>query len=65
MTEGSSSSAGPDLTQGVPLASIVDGEIVTGHVDGEPALLVHQGGRLLPSVLCARIMGRRWPTAFW
>jgi nitrite reductase/ring-hydroxylating ferredoxin subunit len=46
MTEGSSSSAGPDLTQAVPLASIVDGEIVTGHVDGEPALLVHQGGRL-------------------
>ncbi|WER49396.1 FAD-dependent oxidoreductase [Cupriavidus sp. WKF15] len=46
MTENSSSAAGPDLAQGVPLESIVEGGIVTGHVRGDPALLVCQGGEL-------------------
>jgi NADPH-dependent 2,4-dienoyl-CoA reductase/sulfur reductase-like enzyme/nitrite reductase/ring-hydroxylating ferredoxin subunit len=46
MTEPSSSPPGPDLTQGVALANVVEGDIVTGHVGGEPALLVHQGGEL-------------------
>jgi NADPH-dependent 2,4-dienoyl-CoA reductase/sulfur reductase-like enzyme/nitrite reductase/ring-hydroxylating ferredoxin subunit len=46
MTERSSSPAGPDLTQGVPFANFIEGNVVTGHVGGEPALLVHQAGEL-------------------
>ncbi|MDF0677004.1 MAG: FAD-dependent oxidoreductase [Nitrospira sp.] len=46
MAEHSSSQTGPDLTEGVPLADIVEGGMVTGHVGGEPALLVRQGGEL-------------------
>ena len=46
MTEHSSSPAGLDLTQGVPLADVPEGGIVTGHVRGKPALLVRQAGDL-------------------
>ncbi|MDE3181074.1 MAG: FAD-dependent oxidoreductase [Acidobacteriota bacterium] len=46
MTENSASPAGPDFTQGVPLADISNGGIVTGHVNGEPAILVRQTGEL-------------------
>lgn len=46
MTEQSSSPAGPDFIQGVPLASLVEGGMVTGHVAGEPALLMRQAGEL-------------------
>ncbi len=46
MTESALSQAGPDLAQGIPLADVAEGEIVTGHVDGEPALLVHHAGEL-------------------
>lgn len=46
MTEPSSPPPGPDLTQGAPLANVVEADILTGHVGGEPALLVHQGGEL-------------------
>jgi NADPH-dependent 2,4-dienoyl-CoA reductase/sulfur reductase-like enzyme/nitrite reductase/ring-hydroxylating ferredoxin subunit len=46
MSERSSSSAGPDFRQGVPLANIIEGDMMTGHVGGEPALLVHQAGEL-------------------
>src|SRR5574337_24775 len=46
MAEHSSSQTGPDFTEGVPLADIVEGRMVTGHVGGEPALLVRQGGEL-------------------
>lgn len=46
MTEHSSSPAGPDLTQGVPLADVVEGGMVTGHVGVEQALLVRQRGEL-------------------
>jgi 3-phenylpropionate/trans-cinnamate dioxygenase ferredoxin reductase subunit len=46
MTEHSSSPAGPDLTQGVVLESIAQGEMVAGHVGGEPALLINQAGEL-------------------
>ena len=34
---------GPDFSQGVPLASLRDGEMLKGHVRGEPALLVRRG----------------------
>ncbi|MGH9448995.1 MAG: FAD-dependent oxidoreductase, partial [Terriglobia bacterium] len=46
MTTDSSSPAGPDFTQGVPLADIAEGGMITGHVDGEPVLLVRQAGNL-------------------
>jgi NADPH-dependent 2,4-dienoyl-CoA reductase/sulfur reductase-like enzyme/nitrite reductase/ring-hydroxylating ferredoxin subunit len=35
--------AGPDLRQGVPAASVPDGGMVAGQVEGEEVLLVHQG----------------------
>lgn len=46
MTEHSSSQAGPDFTEGVPFADVVEGGMVTGHVGGEPTLLVRQDGEL-------------------
>ncbi|WP_179405312.1 FAD-dependent oxidoreductase [Burkholderia guangdongensis] len=46
MTEHSSSPDDPDLTQGVPLADIADGAMVTGHVGDEPVLLVRRAGAL-------------------
>src|SRR5689334_9411942 len=36
---------GPDLTQGVAFADLVDGKLV-GHVGGEEVLLVHSGAEL-------------------
>jgi len=46
MTEGSSSLAVPDFTQGIPLARIAEGSIVTGRVGSDSALLVRQAGEL-------------------
>ncbi|MBS0171939.1 MAG: FAD-dependent oxidoreductase [Nitrospira sp.] len=46
MTEDSSSPAGPDFAQGVPLADLSESGMVTGQVGDEPVLLVHQGGEL-------------------
>jgi len=36
--------AGPDLTKGISLSAIADGEPLLGHVGDEPVLLVRQGG---------------------
>ncbi len=33
----------PDLTQGVALATLADGEMLSGHVGGEPVLLARRG----------------------
>jgi 3-phenylpropionate/trans-cinnamate dioxygenase ferredoxin reductase subunit len=41
-----STPAGPDLARGVPLAGLAEGGMVSGHVDGEAALLVRQAGEL-------------------
>ena len=38
--------AGPDLTKGVPLASIADGGSLLGHVGDEAVLLVRQGAEV-------------------
>ena len=38
--------AGPDLTKGVPLASIPDGGSLLGHADGEAVLLVREGEKV-------------------
>lgn len=46
MTKGTSSQLGPDFTEGVSLADLVEGRMVTGHVRGVPALLVRQDGEL-------------------
>ncbi|TPK73540.1 Rieske 2Fe-2S domain-containing protein [Mesorhizobium sp. B2-4-15] len=46
MTEHSSSPAGPDFTQGVALADIPEGGMLSGHVNGKAALLVRQGEEL-------------------
>ena len=46
MTDQSSSPPGPNFAQGVSLADIAEDGLVTGHVDGEPALLVRHAGAL-------------------
>src|SRR5256886_8061290 len=38
--------AGPDLTQGVPLASVTDGGSLLGHVGDEAVLLVRHGAEV-------------------
>jgi 3-phenylpropionate/trans-cinnamate dioxygenase ferredoxin reductase subunit len=43
MAEISSPPNGPDLAQGIPMSDLVEGVMVAGHVDGEPALLVRRG----------------------
>ena len=35
--------SGPDLTQGVPAASLPDGGMISGHVGEEPVLLARLG----------------------
>lgn len=37
---------GPDLSRGVPIASVRDDAPLVGHVDGTPAMLVRSAGRL-------------------
>ncbi|MGH8856284.1 MAG: Rieske 2Fe-2S domain-containing protein, partial [Telluria sp.] len=46
MTKRSSSKDEPDLTQGVPLADLADGGMVTGQVGGKPVLLVRRADEL-------------------
>ncbi len=46
MGEQASSPAGPDFTLGVPLAAVLEGSMVAGHVGGTPAVLAHQAGEL-------------------
>ena len=46
MTEKTSSPMGPDLTQGIALSELAEGGMITGHIDGEAVLLVHQAGEI-------------------
>lgn len=46
MTQDKTELSGPDLSQGVPLASLEDGAMLLGHADGEPALLARRGAEL-------------------
>jgi 3-phenylpropionate/trans-cinnamate dioxygenase ferredoxin reductase subunit len=46
MSETPSKPSGPDLAQGVPLADLAEGAMVSGHVGDESVLLVRQGGEL-------------------
>jgi NADPH-dependent 2,4-dienoyl-CoA reductase/sulfur reductase-like enzyme/nitrite reductase/ring-hydroxylating ferredoxin subunit len=43
MAEQQSNPSGPDLTQGIPLASLADGGKLVGHVGEEEVLLVRRG----------------------
>ena len=38
---------GPDLAQGVPLAELPEGEMLLGHAQGEPVLVVRRGEEVL------------------
>jgi len=44
--ESPSESHGPDFCQGIALEQLADGEMLRGHVGGEPALLVRRGAEL-------------------
>jgi NADPH-dependent 2,4-dienoyl-CoA reductase/sulfur reductase-like enzyme/nitrite reductase/ring-hydroxylating ferredoxin subunit len=46
MAENTSQSSGPDLSQGIALKDITDGEMVLGHVGDEPVLLARRAGEL-------------------
>ncbi len=35
--------AGPDLVQGIPVADLADGSMITGHAHGKPVLIARQG----------------------
>jgi len=37
---------GPDLSQGIAAASLQDGQMVQGHVEGKPVLVARSGGKL-------------------
>jgi NADPH-dependent 2,4-dienoyl-CoA reductase/sulfur reductase-like enzyme/nitrite reductase/ring-hydroxylating ferredoxin subunit len=43
MAEDQAKPAGPDLTQGIPLADLADGAMLVGHVGDEEVLLARQG----------------------
>ncbi len=42
-TAQSSSPPGPDLTQGVPISEVADGQMLLGHVGEEPVLMARRG----------------------
>ena len=46
MSEDKPKLSGPDLTQGVELATIPDGTMLLGHARGEPVLLARRGGEV-------------------
>ena len=46
MTERSSQSSAPDLSQGIALEKLTEGGVVAGEVGGESVLLVNRGGEL-------------------
>ena len=49
---------GPDLTQGVPLAALVEGAMLLGHAGGEPVLLARHGADVLAiGAVCSHYSG--------
>lgn len=46
MAAGTAELTGLDFEQGVPLSSVLDGELLLGHAGGEPVLLTRSGGEL-------------------
>ena len=43
MSDTAQGPSGPDLSSGIPLSSLTDGEMLLGHVQGESVLLARQG----------------------
>ncbi len=46
MSEEKTQLGGPDLAQGIALSSLAEGAMLLGHAQGEPVILVNQGGEL-------------------
>ena len=46
MTDEKPAPRGPDLTEGIALAQLVDGDKLLGHVGGEEVLLVRRGAEV-------------------
>src|SRR5712691_2285661 len=46
MSENASEPPGPDFGRGVALGDLQEGHPLLGHVDGEPVILVRQGGEV-------------------
>src|SRR5579864_2300626 len=46
MSESPAPLSGPDLTQGVPFASLPDGGMLLGHAQGEPVLMARRGAEV-------------------
>jgi NADPH-dependent 2,4-dienoyl-CoA reductase/sulfur reductase-like enzyme/nitrite reductase/ring-hydroxylating ferredoxin subunit len=58
MAPDSGKAAARDLTQGVPLDELPDGGTFAGHAQGEPAVLVRQGGEVFAiGALCTHYSG--------
>ena len=62
MTQEQTSPSGPDLTQGVALADLVDGRLV-GHVGNEEVLLVQAGSELFAIGAKLTLLPGRWFTS--
>ena len=60
-----SSADGPDFRQGVLLDRVADGQMLLGHVAGEPALLVRRAEGCLRSARRALTMAGRWSRGSW
>jgi hypothetical protein len=43
LAEGKSKLSGPDLAEGIPSESLLDGQMLVGHANGEAVLLVRTG----------------------
>jgi NADPH-dependent 2,4-dienoyl-CoA reductase/sulfur reductase-like enzyme/nitrite reductase/ring-hydroxylating ferredoxin subunit len=58
MTGGASQASGPDLSKGVALSTLPDGEMLAGHVGGEPVLLLRRGAEVLAAqAICTHYGG--------
>ncbi len=47
MSEDQAALSGPDLTQGIPLSQLRDGQMLAGHSHGKPVLLARRGDEFL------------------
>ena len=58
MTEEKTKLEGPDLSQGVALASLAEGSMLLGHTQDEPLILVRRGGELFAiGAVCTHYSG--------
>src|SRR5512146_1949365 len=58
MSESPAPLAGPDLTRGVPFASLPDGGMLLGHAQGEPVLVARRGGEVFAiGAVCTHYSG--------